>query len=180
MSVPRDDERLAITIDLPTGTVRDAIRDGVGVCILLVVAAFVAALPGAGRELPGTGLAVGALLSTAVSLGIVATILVATSSVGALVEAALRGPSAVVEDFASTARYALVFVAVLVTHRGVAPIVVPLLAADAVWIYDVAFLGFALFPVLAIARRLHRNADVMATDLAIAVTGSSPDSVGDP
>ena len=180
MSVPDDDERLAITTDLHTETIRDAIRDGVGVCVLLVVAAFVAVLPGAGREVPGTDLAIGALLSAAVSLGIVVSVLVATPSVGALVEAILRGPSSAVDDFAAAARHALVFVAVLVAYRGLAPVVVPLLASDGTWMYDVAFLGFALFPVVAIARRLYRNADVLATDLANAITGSSPGSIGDP
>lgn len=173
MPVPEDDDRLAITTDLHPETIRGVIRDGVGVGILLVVAGFVTVLPGAGRELPGTDLAIGALFAAAVSMAVVAAIVLATSSVGALVRAALCGPSDVVRDFAAAARYVLVFVAILVAYRGLAPVVVPLLTPDAVWVYDVAFLGFSLFPVLAIARRLYRNADVIATDLAEAVAGPS-------
>lgn len=179
MPVPEFDEPLSIATDLRPAPIRGVIRDGFAVGVLLIVAGFVSVLPGAGRELPGTDLAVGALLSAAVALAVVVATLLATSSVGALVEAVLEGPPDVVGDLAAAARYALAFVAVLVAHRGLSPVVVPLLAPGSVWVYDVAFLGFALFPVAAITRRLYRNADAVAEDLAAAAVGTTGSDGGD-
>lgn len=167
--MPSTDERLAVTTDLDPGTLHGVIRHGLVVGVLLLIGALVTVLPGGWRELPGTGVSVEALLSTTVALAVVATLLLALPAVGALVRAAISGPPTVVDDLAGAARHGLVFAAVLVAYVGLLPTVGPLLPADALWTYDVAFLGAALFPVAAIGRRLYRSADPVSRALSESV-----------
>lgn len=167
--MPSTRERLTVTTDVDPETLHAVIRHGLVVVVLLVIGSLVTVLPGGWRELPGTGVSVEALLTSTVALAVVATLLLALPAVGSLVRATLRGPPAAVDDLAAAARYGLVFAAVLVAYAGLLPTVVPLLPADAVWTYDVAFLGAALYPVAAIGRRLYRSADPVARTLSESV-----------
>lgn len=173
-----DRDTLAVTADLEVETTQAVLRDAVGIGALLLVVGMVSFLPGAGRTIPGTTLTLGAVVSTFVWVAIVAAILLATPTVGMLVSAAVEGPRDVVADLEGAARYALVFVAIVVAYDGWGAVAVPLLAPAGTWMYDVAFLGFALVPVVAIGRRLYRNADPIAAGLATALVGSAGDAGG--
>lgn len=177
--MPSTEDRLAVRTDVDATTLQAVIRHGLVIGVLLVVGALVTVLPGASRELPGTAVAIESLLATAVAGAVFAAILLATPAVGALVRACVEGPPDVVDDLAGAARYGLVFVAVLVAYAGFAPTVVPLLAEGTTWMYDVAFLGFALFPVLAIGRRLYRSADPVALELARSMVETGGPDPGD-
>ena len=180
--MPSSTDRLALSTELEPATLQPVLRNAVLAGILVGLLFLVAVLPGAGRALPGTGLTVGGLGTSTVATGIVVTILYATRPASRLVRAQLRGPSEVVDDFAGAAGFAVSFVAVLVAHWGLAPAVVPLLGPDRVWMYDAAFLGFALLPTVAIAHRLVRNADVVAEHLTWTVLdwrSAGPDAAPD-
>lgn len=176
--MPSTNDRLAVTTDVDPAIVQAVVRQGLVVGVLVLVGGLVRVLPGAGREIPGTGLSVGALMTTGVAAAVLATIVLSTAAVGTLVRACVVGPREVVDDLAGAARFGLVLLAVLVAYAGFAPSVVPQLAGDSVWAYDVAFLGFALFPVVGVARRLHRSADPVARELSRWLVGPEPGTGG--
>lgn len=177
--MPSTTDRLDVTTDADPAILTALIRQALVIGVFLLVAGLVGVLPGATRQIPGTGLRIAAVLTAGLTGAIVVTILLSTPAMGALVRDVVSGPPAVVEDLAGAARYGLVFVAVLVAYAGLEPVVVPLVGADSVWVYDVGFLGFALFPVVAIARRLHRCADPVSRELAESLAGSHRANTGD-
>lgn len=172
--MPSTDRRLTVTTDVDPAILEPVLRAGLVVGVLFLVGALVALLPGASRELPGTAVTLGGLLTATVTLAVVGALVLATTAVEVLVRGIVSGPDETVGDLAGAARYGVVFVAVLVAYGGLAPAVLPLLAPGAAWMYDVAFLGFALFPLLAAGRRLYRSADGVASELARVVTQPGP------
>lgn len=177
--MPSSNDRLSVTTDVDPATLHAVIRHALVVGVLLVIGGMVTVLPGSARELPGTPVTVEALLVTTVAAAVFVTILLATPALGALVRSCLDGPPDVVDDLATAARYGLVFVAVLVAYAGFAPVVLPLVDGGSAWTYDVAFLGFALFPLVAIGRRLYRSADPVARELSRALVSTGSADRGD-
>lgn len=169
--MPDEPDRLSIAADVDVGALQAVLRDAFGVGVLVLVAAVVPFLPGATRTIPGVAVTIGALIASVVWLGVVIAILIAAPAVDTLVWAAVDGPAEVVHDLATAARYGLGLVAILLAHRGLAPVVVPFLVSGDAWTYDIVFLGFALVPLVAIGHRLYRDADLVARDAANALLG---------
>lgn len=140
--------------------------------LLLVVAGLfllwglVANLPGIEAVVPATAVTLGAVLGAAVTLGIVfALAAVAVALEPALVQA-MSGPADVVDDAATIAKHVVLFVAVVVAHGGLEPLVAPTLeAVDLAWTYDLLFLVLALVPTAVIALTMLRGFDGAATHL---------------
>jgi hypothetical protein len=138
--------------------------------VLVAVVALVGLatlLPGADRTVPGTAVAIHELIVGLGALAVVVLLAHAARSVATLVRTVLEGPTRLVDDAGRVAGALVVFTAVLVAYRGFAGLVVPWLAAgDAAWAYDAGFLGLAIVPLGVIARRLRRNLDLLADQLA--------------
>lgn len=169
----RDTNHLRLATNRSPTALQPVLRDVVVIAVLVLVLGLASVLPGAGRPLFETGITVGDAATALVAAGIVGVVLHVAPAVGDLVRAHVRGRTDVVEDLARAAQYLVVFLAVLVAHRGLAPVVLPLLRPDATWAYDVVFLGFALFAVVAVGYRLARNADEVAHWLTDELSGSS-------
>lgn len=118
-------------------------------------------VPGAGRELPGAAITIGDVILAAGTAAVVGSLLYSVPRVRDLVSSAIVGPSTVVDDVSAVAGYLVAFVAVLVGHRGLAPVAVPVIDGVA-WAYDQAFLLFAAIVLALMARRLYRSLDPIA------------------
>lgn len=135
---------------------------------LLFLLSLVSLLPGVDRVIPGTSIPFVAVVSAIVTVAIVALLLYLAPALARLVRSTLHGPAQVVDDVAAIVQLLVVFVAVLIAHRGLAPAIVPLLDGAA-WVYDVVFLAIALPPLGILAARLYVSLDPMAELLADAV-----------
>lgn len=137
---------------------------------LLVLVGLATLLPGTDRAVPGTAVAIREVVVALGALAVVVLLAHAARSVAILVRSVLDGPTRLVDDAGRVAGALVVFAAVLLAYRGFAGLVVPRLAAgDAAWAYDGGFLGLALVPLGVIARRLRRNLDPLADQLATAM-----------
>lgn len=139
----------------------------IGLVVMLLVLGLATFLPGSGRTLPGINVAVYDLVVASGTLVIVGWLGQAATDVGALVEAALDGPEAVVRDLGRAAAALVGFLAVLVGYRGLAGLVVPPLARRGIaWGYDLTFLVLGLLALAVVANRLRRNLHAIAAVVA--------------
>jgi len=160
-----DDTELTTANGIDRTAVEPVVREGVVILGVIALTLLGTVLPGAGRELPGTGVELGDLIVSLGTLVIVGSFLYAVPAIGELVTASLEGASEVVADAASIAGYVATFVAVLIAHRGFAPVLGRLI--DVPWAYDLAFLPFALVPLGAIAYRFAGALDPLARLLTV-------------
>lgn len=149
-----DDTELRMANHIDRTAVEPVVREGVIVLGVLGVTALGTLLPGAGREVPGTEVTLGGVVVSLGTLAVVSSFIYAVPATRELIVASLRGPSEVVGDVASIGGYMVAFAAVLIAHEGFAPVLGSLI--DIAWAYDMAFLLFALIPLVAIAYRFVR------------------------
>ena len=142
-------------------TLRPLVREALIVLALVAFTGLGLLLPGTGQALPGTEIEIGDLVVAAGAVGIVGTLLYAGPQLRSAVVDSLAGPTPVVEDAASIARNLVAFLAVLVAHWGLEPVLVPLLELP--WAYDLGFLLIAFVPLAVIAYRLYTSIDPLAT-----------------
>jgi hypothetical protein len=161
----------------------DAIDDGtvhrIGKLLLATVAlilllGLVSVLPGIDRLVPGSPVTFMALVSAIVTILLVGLLLSLAPAVRRLVRSALDGPRLVVDDIAMIAQLLVVFVGIVIAHRGLAPATVPLLDGLA-WFYDLAFFLIALPPLAVIAYQVYASLDPMAELLTDRVTTPTTD-----
>lgn len=161
---------LAVREVLDPEPVRAVAHRVIGLVVMLLVLGLATFLPGSGRTLPGTDVAVYDLVVATGTLVIVGWLGRTATDVGALVEAALDGPDAVVRDLGRAATALVGFLAVLVGYRGLAGLVVPPLARRGIaWGYDLTFLLLGLLALAVVANRLRRNLEAIAEVMANAV-----------
>lgn len=141
---------------------------------LLSLLSLVWLLPGIDRLIPGTPVTFVAIAGAIVTLAIVALLVYLAPAFATLVRSMLDGPQPVVEDVASIVQLLVVFVAILVAHRGLAPVLVPFLDGVA-WMYDVVFFALAFPPLAILAVRVYTSLDPMADVLAERVAETSND-----
>lgn len=177
-STATDDNQLTMTDEITPDVVQPVIREGV---IILGILGFIVLgllLPGTGREIPGTAVAIGDLVIGIGTLGIVGSLLYAAPKLRELVVAALEGSSTIVSDAGAIVQYLVVFVAVLIAHQGFAPALVPLIGVG--WGYDLAFFLFALVPLGVIAYRFYQSLDPLAQFLTTEILGTTTVQSTDP
>lgn len=141
---------------------------------LIVLLSLVSLLPGIDRLIPGSPVTFIALVGAIVTLAIVALLVSLAPKVATLVRSTLDGPRPVVDDVAIISQLLVVFVAIIVGHRGLAPAIVPLLDGIA-WMYDLMFFVLALPPLVIVAYHMYGSLDPMAELLADRVTESAAD-----
>ena len=141
---------------------------------LLFLLSLVSLLPGVDRLIPGTPVTFAAVVGAVVTLAIVALLLYLAPALAKLVRSTLEGPTHVVDDVSDIVQLLVVFVAVLVAHRGLEPAIVPLLGS-VTWVYDVVFFAIALPPLSILAARLYVSLDPMAELLADRVSTDESD-----
>ena len=141
---------------------------------LLFLLSLVSLLPGVGRLIPGTPVTFAAVVGAVVTVAIVALLLYLAPALAKLVRSTLEGPTHVVDDVSDIVQLLVVFVAVLVAHRGLEPAIVPLLGS-VTWVYDVVFFAIALPPLSILAARLYVSLDPMAELLADRVSTDESD-----
>ncbi|WP_244510172.1 hypothetical protein [Natronobacterium texcoconense] len=135
----------------------------------ILLLSLISVLPGVDRVIPGTPVTFVGVVGAIVTVAIVALLLYLAPALASLLRSALEGPPAVVDDIASIVQLLVVFLAVIVAHRGLAPLFVPLLG-DAGWTYDVVFLAIALPPLAILAARLYVSLEPISELLAERVT----------
>jgi len=141
---------------------------------LILVLTLVSFLPGIDRLVPGSPITFLAVVSAIVTIATVALLLSLAPAVATFVHSVVQGPTQVVEDIAAISQLLVVFVAMVIAHRGLAPAVVPLLGEIA-WVYDVVFFAIALPPLAILAVRVYVSLDPMADLLAERVIRSTTD-----
>ncbi len=138
---------------------------------LVLLWALVSNLPGLDEFIPWAGVSFGAILGAALTLGIVGVLVHVALRIEPLITEAATGPIDVAEGMASIVKHLVLFVAVIVAHRGLAGLLVPTLAeAGLGWTYDTFFLVLALIPTAVIAYRIYENADPIAGLLTTRMT----------
>lgn len=161
---------LALRTPIDPAQLRPVAFEFVVLVAALALVGLATLLPGTDRAVPRTTVAIGEVVVAVGTLAVVVLLANAARSVAALVRSVLDGPARLVDDAGRVAGALVVFVAILVAYRGFAALVVPRLAAgDAAWAYDAGFLGLALVPLGVIARRLRRNLNPLADQLAAAM-----------
>ncbi len=136
---------------------------------LVLLLGLVSLLPGIDRLVPGSPVSFMALVSAVVTIALVSLLISLAPAVKRLVTSALDGPRLLVDDVATIAQLLVVFVAIVIAHRGLAPAIVPLLDGLA-WLYDLAFFLLALPPLAFIVWQVYDSLDPMAELLADRVT----------
>ncbi len=114
------------------------------------------------------GIVMGAVLTTVV----VGLLLYLSSALGRLIEVVLSGPTVIVDQTASIARWVIVLGTILVAHVGYTPLVTTVLG-DASWMFDILALLVALPVLLIIALRLYLVLDPTARYVTDKVTDST-------
>lgn len=141
-------------------------------------------LPGVDRVIPGTPVTFAAIAGAIATISIVSLLLYLAPTLADLVRSTIAGPAQVVDHVASIIHLFVVLVAVLVAHRGLAPLFVPILeqpigVVNAGWLYDILFLALALPPLAILAARVYVSLDPISELLADKVTRAS-DETDDP
>ncbi|MFC3957084.1 hypothetical protein [Halovivax cerinus] len=162
------------SLEIERETIRRAGKLLLAALALAVLLSLVSVLPGIDRLVPGSPVTVIALVGAAVTIVIVALLVSLAPAVATLVRTAVDGPDPIVEDAATSAQLLVVFVAIIVGHRGLAPAVVPLLD-DLAWAYDLLFLVLALPPLAVLAVHVYTSLDPVADVLAERVTDAKRD-----
>ncbi|WP_226008264.1 hypothetical protein [Natrinema salinisoli] len=138
---------------------------------LILLLVLISLLPGIDRLVPGSPITLFAVVSAVLTMATVGLLLSLAPAVATLVQSTFEGPAQVVDDIAAIMQLLVVFIAMIIAHRGLAPAIVPLLDETA-WMYDVVFLAFALPPLAILAIRVYVSLDPMAELLAERVTQS--------
>lgn len=155
-------------------TVKSVTKILLAAASLVFVLYLLTLLPGIGRLVPQTPVTFAAIVGAIGTVVLVALFLSAAPKFASLTRMLLDGPMEVVEHLASVVYWLVVLVAVLVAHRGLAGLLVPLFGGLA-WLYDVAFLLAALPAVAVVAARLYLALDPGADLLAERVAGDDGD-----
>ena len=164
---------LRVVPDLEERTVRRLAAVVVGLAGLLALLGLAALLPAADRILAAITPRPVALLVAVATVLVVAALLVAAPAVRVLVTGGLGGPEPLVEDAAAAAEYLVGFVVVVLAYRGLAGVVVPVLAAfDLDGVYHLAFLVAGVVTLGALARRLYGCWGPVTTLVAAYVTSA--------
>lgn len=166
MRLTRDGVRTAIG----RRTVRSVSKLLLGAASLLFVLGLVSLLPGLDRLLPGVGVTLAAVVWAVATLAVAGLLVYAAAGLAALTRLALEGPREVVESVAAVVYWTAVLAAVLIAHRGLVPVLAPLLDGTG-WAYDLLFLVAALAPLAVIAARLSACLDPAADAVAERVAG---------
>lgn len=135
-----------------------------GAVWLVVVLYLLTFLPGIDRIIPQTSITFAALVSTIGTVVLVALLAFLAPRTAGLLQA-VDGPRRVTENVASATYWFVLLLAVLVAHRGFAPIAHPYLG-NGVWAYDMVFLVIALPAVVFMGARLYASLDPSSELLA--------------
>ena len=175
----------SMPITFPAQVDRDTVQS-VGKLVLATLALIwllylVSILPGVDRVIPGTPVTFAAIAGAIATVTIVGLLLYLAPALADLVRSTVDGPAQVVDDVASIVHLFVVLVAVLVAHRGLAPLLVPILEQpagihNAGWMYDVLFLALALPPLAILAARIYVSIDPISELLADKVTRSTTET----
>lgn len=125
---------------------------------LVFLTYLVRLLPGADLLIPSTPLSIASVFGAIVTILLVGLVLLIAPKAATLTRIGLSGPSSVVENIAGVVYWLLVLVAIIIAHRGLAGIFLPVFGGLS-WLYDVIFLVIALPVVVFIAARLYANLD---------------------
>ncbi|MHC3437148.1 hypothetical protein ACYJ1Y_03375 [Natrialbaceae archaeon A-gly3] len=158
-----DNRRSSPTLDRET--TRQVGKLLLGTLALVVFLSLAWLLPGIGRVVPGTPVTFVAVLGAIVTVAVVSLLLFLAPALASLVRSILEGPEQVVDDVADIVQVLVVFVAIIVAHRGLAAVIVPLLGGFS-WMYDLVFLALAVPPLVIAAARVYVSLDPMAQLLA--------------
>lgn len=139
---------------------------------LLFLSSLVSLLPGIDRMIPGSPVTIVALAGAIVTIAVVGLLLLLAPAFATLVRTTLRGPEPIVDDVAAILQLAIVFVAMIIAHRGLAPAIVPVLD-ELAWLYDLVFLAVALPPLAILVARVYVSLGPMAEVLADRLTSSA-------
>lgn len=146
-------------------TVRSVAKLSLATVALVGLLLVVSLLPGLDRLAPAAGVSVAAVITGLVSLAVAGLLVVLASGIAALVRELVTGPAELIESIATGCYWLVVLAAVLVAHRGLAALVVPLLGGATI-VYDLLFLLLALPPLALAAVALYDALDPAADRLA--------------
>ncbi|GAB7092173.1 hypothetical protein JCM18237_24440 [Halorubrum luteum] len=175
-----DDNLTRSTFD--HGTVRSASRLILTALSLVVLLYLLTVLPGIDRVIPNTPVTIAALVTAIVTVVVAGLLIYAAPKLATLARLAVEGSwsssaagrdakrDPVAENAAGIVYWLVALAAVVVTHRGLAGAVTPLLDG-AVWVYDAAFLLVSLVPLVFAVARLAAAVDPLSTRIADRVAG---------
>ena len=169
-------------------TVRSASKLVVSALALVFLLYLVTVLPGIDRVIPNTPVTFAAIVTAVVTLAVAGLLLYAAPKLATLTRVATErswsesdgvsgetGRDPVAENVAGVAYWVVVLAAVIVTHRGLAGAVTPLLDG-AVWAYDAGFLVVSLVPLTFAVARLAATVNPLSTRIADRVAGAPDDA----
>lgn len=155
------DDRPALSESIDPDALEAVVREVLVVAGIALLTGLALLVPGAGRELPSSAITVRDFILAVGTMAVVGSLLYSVPRVRDLVSTAIDGPATVVDDVSTVAGFLVAFVAVLVAHWGLAPLVVPLIDG-APWMYDQMFFALAAIVLALIAHRLYRSLDPIA------------------
>lgn len=157
------------TTDIAASFDRDAVRSAAKVTLigiwLVLVLALVRLVPGGDYLVPSSAVTALTVGTAAVTVVVAAALMALASPVAAHVRERVTSVPTLAEEVAAVAYWWMVLLAIIVAHRGLAGLLRPITGRLA-WTYDLLFLGLSILPVLAMAVRLYRTLDPLASLLA--------------
>lgn len=172
--MPTDTNRLINTDAIDEHALRPVVKFLLVAGAIFLLWGLVSALPGIDLLIPTTAVTLGTAIGAILTLTLVAVLGYVAWKIEPLLAQALAGPVDVADDFASLAKHLVIFVTVLVAHRGLEPLIEPALGTlELAWTYDLVFLGLALIPTTVVVVRMFGNLSEVTAIVTSRVTGST-------
>ncbi len=160
--------------------VKSLMRLLAGVWFVVVFVGLALLLPGAEQLVEPIPLTLGTVLMTIGTLVFVGVLIQMAPFVASVTERTLNNPD-LAGSAGDIARNVVLFLAVIVAHRGLAPALGPLLDVVGIGgVYDIAFLILGILPLLNVAYHLYVAVDPLAALLTQSLTGVEPSGTDTP
>lgn len=172
--MPTDTNRLINADAIDEHTLKPVVKFLLVAGAIFLLWGLVSTLPGIDLLIPTTSVTLGTAIGAVLTLALVAALGYVAWKIESLLAQALAGPVDVADDVASLAKHLVLFVTVLVAHRGLEPLIEPALGSlELAWTYDLVFLGLALIPTTVVVIRMFGNLSEVTAIITARVTGST-------
>lgn len=172
--MPADTNRLINADAIDEHTLEPVVKFLLVAGAIFLLWGLVSALPGIDLLIPTTSVTLGTAIGAVLTLALVAALGFVAWKIEPMLAESLSGPVDIADDFASLVKHLVLFVTVLVTHRGLEPLIEPALGTlELAWTYDAVFLGLALIPTTVVVSRMFGNLSEVTAIVTSRVRGST-------
>lgn len=153
---------------------RPVVEAAIAVTLLGLVRALLAVVPGTTASLPGTDLAVIAVLDALFGIALVAILANVGRELEPRIEAILDDAGPFAADVANGVKYVVFLFGVVIAYYALGPLAAPLLTPEpGTWPYEAAFFGLGVLALLVVVYRFGRHVGTMTDAVVARLEGGS-------